>query len=193
MLARTERPARWLLPVLDISASALALFLGLPLAGGLPSISSSAAPWADGLWFLMILGGAFLLLAGGLKLLLRQAPLNFFVLLYTALISALGTLALQGRGSHFSVGGWLFMSLTIAGLLLSLHRPWLWATAGALWCVLLFGLLSVVDVIDFFSIETRQLSLFLPVQLVAFVLVVALVVVHFRYRNTVADKTSPEI
>jgi hypothetical protein len=64
----------WFLPGLDVLTSLLALFGLLPLAGGLPGITSQGQPLADGLWFTLVLGGALVLLAGGTKLLLRKAP-----------------------------------------------------------------------------------------------------------------------
>lgn len=182
MLVETRRDTtNWILPALDVSASLLTLFVCLPIAGGLPAVASSPGSWADGLWFLMTLGGAFLLLAGGLKLLFRQAPIRFFVVLYTLMISALGILRLHGSGFSSLVGGWFFMALCVGGLLFSLHQPWLWATGGAAWSVLLLGFLSVVSIRSFLKTETERFSFFMPLTAVACLFVLVLLVFHLRY------------
>lgn len=174
-----------ILSVLDILGSSVALIGLLPIAGGLPGIASQGRPLIDGIWFTINLGGALLLLAGGIKLLLRQIRLHLFVLLYTALICVLGTLRLQLVGFHLLIGGWLLMAFCVGGLLLLLNRPWLWAVAGAAWCVLLLGVWSVSGVISFLSTETQRLSFFLPLQIAAFVLALVLLVLHVRFRHSV--------
>jgi hypothetical protein len=184
---RTEPNGTRILPVLDILASSLALIGLLPVAGGLPGIASQGQPFTDGVWFAINLAGALLLLAGGTKLLLRKVPMRLFVLLYTALICVLGTLRLQLVGFHLLIGGWLVMAFCVGGLLLLLNRPWLWAVAGTAWCVLLLGVWSVGGVISFLSTETQRLSFFLPLQIVAFVITLVLLVLNIRVRGTVTE------
>ena len=174
-----------ILTVLDILGSSVALLGLLPIAGGLPGIASQGQPIIDGIWFAINLGGALLLLAGGIKLLLRQVRLHLFVLLYTASICLLGTLRLQLVGFHLLIGGWLLMGFCVGGLLLLLNRPWLWAVAGTAWCVLILGAWSVGGIITFLSTETQQLSFFLPLQIVAFVIALVLLVLHIRFRHSV--------
>src|SRR5438445_13852801 len=103
-----------ILSILDILGSSVALIGLLPIAGGLPGIASQGQPLIDGIWFTVNLGGALLLLAGGMQLLLRRVRLHLFVLLYAALIGTLGTLRLQLGGFQLLVGGWLVMALCVA-------------------------------------------------------------------------------
>jgi hypothetical protein len=90
--------ATWILPALDVVASLVALSALLPMAGGMPAIASQGQPLADGAWFTIVLGGALLLLAGGLKLLLRQARLHLFVFLYACLNRHFGCLTIATSG-----------------------------------------------------------------------------------------------
>ncbi|MGC9945641.1 MAG: hypothetical protein ABSF64_04540 [Bryobacteraceae bacterium] len=177
----------WFLPGLHVLTSLLALFALLPLAGGLPGVGSQGQPLADGFWFTLILGGALALLAGGLKPLLRKVPMRLFALLYTASVGVLGTLRLLFAGFHFLVPGWLLMTLCIGGLLFSLRHPRLWVAVGAIWSALLLGACSAEGVIGFLTIDTRQLSSLLPLQIVAFVLVIVLLVAHLRRPDGVVD------
>jgi hypothetical protein len=176
-----------ILSVLDILASSLALIGLLPIVGGLPGIASQGQPLTDGIWFIINLGGALVLLAGGTKLLLPKVPVRLFVLFYTALISVLGTLRLQLVGFHLLIGGWLVMVFGVGGLLLLLNRPWLWAVAGTAWCVLLLGVWSAGGVIGFLSIETQRLSFFLPLQIVALVITLVLLVLNIRFRRSMIE------
>jgi hypothetical protein len=178
---------RWFLPSLDVLISLLALFGLLLVAGGLPGVASHGQPLADAFWFTLNLGGALVLLAGGMKPIMRKAPLRTFALLYAAAVGILGTLRLEVTGFHFLVPGWLIMTLCVAVILLSLRRPQIWAALGAIWCALLLGAWSIEGVIGFLTVETRQLSLFLPLQTAAFVFAVALLVAHLRRRDRVAD------
>jgi hypothetical protein len=185
---KSERGAgAWVLPSLDVLTSLIALRGLLPIAGGLPGIASQGQPIIDGFWFTVTLGGALLLLAGGVGLLLRRASLHRFALVYAAFIGVSGAVRLELVGFRILLVGWLLMALCVGGMLLALHRPWLWAVAGATWCVLLLGFLSVGGVISFLSIETSRLSPFLPLQIVAFVLALVVLVLHLRYRGSVVD------
>lgn len=187
MKSDRNRAMSWILPSLDVVASLLALSGLLPIAGGLPGIASAGQPLIDGAWFTINLGGALLLLAGGMKLMLQRVQVNVFVLFYIALVAVFGTLRLQPAGFRFLIGGWVLMAFCIGGLLLWLRRAWLWATTGAIWCVLLLGVWSIGGVISFLSTETQQLSFFLPLHIAAFVFVLVLFVIHLRCRGNVAD------
>jgi TRAP-type mannitol/chloroaromatic compound transport system permease large subunit len=99
----------------------------------------------------------------------------------------LGTLRLYLVGFDFLVPGWLLMALCVGGILISLRRPRLSAAIGAAGCALLLGASSVVGVVGFLTIETRQFSLFLSLQTVAFVLALLLLVMHVRRRRRMAD------
>jgi hypothetical protein len=176
--------AAWILPSMDVLISLLALSALLPIAGGLPSIASQGQPLIDGIWFAVNLAGALLLLAGGMKLLFRRVRPYLFVLLYVAFIAALGTLRLHLVGFQRLIGGWLVMTLFVAGLLLILRIPLRWILTGIIWCVLLLGLWAVGGVVSFLSTETQQLSPFLPLQILAFVFVLVLLGLHLRYRGS---------
>lgn len=79
------------------------------------------------------------------------------------------------------------MAFCVGGLLFLLKRPWLWAVAGTAWCVLLLGVWSVGGVISFFSTETQRLSFFLPLQIMAFVMTLVLLVLNIRVRGTLTE------
>lgn len=179
--------AAWILPSMDILTSLLALSALLPMAGGLPSIASEGRPFVDGIWFTVNLGGALLLLAGGIKLLLPRVRFDVFVFFYAGLIGILGTLRLQLGGFQRLVSGWLVMALCVAGLLLLLRSPLRWTMVGTMWCVLLLGVWAVGGVTSFLTTETQRLSLFLPLQVMAFVLTLVLLVLHLRYRGNLVD------
>jgi len=83
-----------ILSILDILGSSVALIGLLPIAGGLPGIASQGQPLIDGIWFTINLGGALLMLAGGMKLLFRKVRLQVFVFFYTSSICVLGRLRL---------------------------------------------------------------------------------------------------
>src|SRR5215471_8160472 len=75
LVEKWHNTANKILPVLDVIASCVVLFALLPFAGGLPAIASQGDVLPDTLWFTGSLGGAFLFLAGGAKLLFPTAPL----------------------------------------------------------------------------------------------------------------------
>lgn len=166
----------WVFPIVAVLAALLALSGLLPIAGGLPGIASQGEPIMDSIWFTVNLGGALLLLAGGLKLLLRKGSLHLFVLVYAVSIVALGILRLQLAGFPHLMTGWLLMAFFVGGLLLSLKHPWPWTVAGAVWCVVVLGFWSIGGVISFLSTKTQLLSFFLPLQIAAFLLTLVLLV-----------------
>lgn len=173
----------WVLPTLDVVTSLVALLGLLPMAGGLSSIASTGEPLSDGIWFTINLGGAFLLLAGGVKLLLRAVPLYPFVFAYAVSIAVLGTVRLQLVGFHRLVTGWLLVALFVGGLLLLLRRPWLWPPVGAAWCALLLGIWSAGGVIGYLSAAAPQFPFFLPVQMLGCVGALVLLIFHIVCRR----------
>jgi hypothetical protein len=175
-----------ILPSLDVVTSLVALSGLLPVAGGLPSIASVGDGLTDGIWITVNLGGGLLLLAGGLKLLLPKVSFPRFVAAYVISIAALGTLRLQLLGFHKLVSGWLLLAVCVAALLLMLHRPWVWSLVGATWCVLLLGLWSTGGVMSYLSASSPQFPFFVPLQMLACVLALALLAAHLRYRASVA-------
>jgi hypothetical protein len=177
----------WILPSLDILASLFAIFGLLPIAGGLPSIASQGQPIIDGIWFTVNMGGAFLLLAGGIKLLIPRVQAHLFAVVYAVCIGISGTIYLELANFHLLDGGWFLMALCVGVLLFMLRRPWFWAITGAVWCVLLLGLWSIGGIISFFATETQLLSLFLPFQIIAFVSALILLALHLRYWKTWPD------
>lgn len=186
-IARERRDKVFL--ILDIVTSLIALCGLLPIAGGLPSIASSGGPLADGVWFTANLGGALLLLAGGLKSLFPKITDRHFLFAYATSIALLGTLRLELAGFPRLVGGWLFLSLCIGGLLLSLRVARLWSTVGTLWCALLLALWSVGGVMAYFSASAPEFPLFLPFQILGCISAFVLFVLHLRYRPIADART----
>src|SRR5580658_7060150 len=93
--------------VLDVVVSILAMVGLLPIAGGLPSIASPAVFYADAMWFTANLAGPLLLLAAGLRMLLRGVSLIWYVCGYTALVIVVGELRLRLVGFPRLTSGWL--------------------------------------------------------------------------------------
>jgi len=187
LVEKWHNTANKILPVLDVIASCVVLFALLPFAGGLPAIASQGDVLPDTLWFTGSLGGAFLFLAGGAKLLFPSVPLRWFVTAYVPAIVFLGMLRFQPLSLHWVFPGWIVMAILVGVFLTVLRRPWLWVTAGAGWCVLLLGFLSVMNIRSFLTTETQQFSLFIALMPITCLLVLVLLVFHFRYRNTMAD------
>ena len=176
-----------ILPVLDILTSLVILFGLLPMAGGLPGIASQGQPVMDGVWFTINLGGALLLLASGLKALLRKTPLHRFVFLYAFLIGVLGTLRLQIVGFGLLIPGWLLLAFCVGVMLLSIRRPWFWTIGGIIWCMLVLGVWSAGGIMAYSSASAPQFPFYLPLQILAWIFVVVLLVLHFRFRDVQYD------
>lgn len=172
----------WIIASMDVTAGLLVCSALLSVAGGLPSIASVGQPLVDGIWFTLNLGGPLVLLAGGLKMLFQQFRSSVFILVFACSIGTLGIVRLLVTGFQILLPGWVLMVLCIGGLLHALKRPWIWATAGTMWCVLILGVWSVAGIVSFVSTETQELSLFLPLQVVGFVLVLVLLFFHLRLR-----------
>jgi hypothetical protein len=175
----------WILPSLDIVAALVALWGLLPLAGGLPSIASTGEPLADGIWFTVSLGGAFLLLAGGINQLLPTVQSPWFVVIYVASIGLLGIMRLQFTGFNRLAPGWLVLVFCVGGLLLVQRRPWIWATTGAAWCTVLLALSVTVATIAH-ATDGVRFPFFLPLLMVGCGLAIASLVLHVRYRGAAA-------
>lgn len=188
MLVSSQHNASRILPALDVLAALLALFVLLPFAGGLPAVASNGNILPDTIWFTGSLGGALLFLAGGVTLLFPRIPLRWFLTGYIPAIALFGMLRFQPLGFHWLFPGWLMMAFLVGALLFALRRPWLWVTAGAGWCVLLLGILSVMNIRSFLTTETQQFSLLIPLMAIACILVLILLVFHLRYRSSIPDK-----
>lgn len=174
--------------ILDVVASVIALCGLLPIAGGLPSIALGG-PLADGVWFTANLGGALLLLAGGLKSLAPKITDRHFLFAYATSVAVLGTLRLAVAGFSGLIPGWLFLALCIGGLLLSLPGPRLWSTVGTLWCALLLALWSVGGIMAYFSASAPEFPLVLPFQTLGCISSLVLFVLHLRYRPIADART----
>lgn len=170
------------LPVLNIVA-ALAVLVGLlPATGALPGIADPAFPLANALWFTGGLGGAFLLLAAGPKLLLGGTSSVLYVLGFAALIGAAGALRFQSTGFRNLTLDWLVMALVVAGMMLLLRQPWLWGVVGGLWSGLLLGGWSSLALYAYFTTPTRIFSKFLLIQFLASVLAIVAALMNLRLR-----------
>jgi hypothetical protein len=175
----------WTLPSLEIVTAVIALWGLLPLAGGLPSIASPGEPLVDGMWFTVSLGGAFLLLAGGVKQLLPKITPPWFVVVYVASIGLLGIMRLQFTGFNRFAPGWLVLVFCVGALLLMHRRPWIWATVGAAWCSLLLGI-GVIGAAILHASDGVRFPILLPLFLIAGVLAITTLVLNIVYRQTVA-------
>jgi hypothetical protein len=180
----------WTIQSADVLESLLALYVLLPIAGALPGIASEGQPLVDSLWFGINLCGPLILLAGGLKGWFGKMRFGSFAVAFACVVALLGAFALQLGGFHRLIAGWILMTLYLAGLLVSLRRPWLWAIVGTTWSLFLLGTWSTVSTIGFITTETQQFSFFLPLQVLAFGLSLVVLFLHLRYRTSSDDDRS---
>jgi hypothetical protein len=170
------------LPILDIVA-ALAVLIGLfPATGALPGIANPAFPLANAVWFTAGLGGAFLLLATGPRLLIGETSSLLYAVGFAALIGVAGALHFQSTGFGHLILDWLAMALVVAGLLLLLRRPWLWGVVGGLWSGVLLGAWSSLALYSYFTTPARLFSKFLLIQFLASVLAIVVALMNLRLR-----------
>jgi hypothetical protein len=170
------------LPVLDIVASVGVLVGLLPLTGALPGIAVPAFPLANALWFTAGLGGAFLLLATGPKLLLGSTSSLLYAVVFAILVGAAGAARLHWAGFGNLIYDWLAMALVVGVMLLLFRGPSAWGIVGGLWSGLLLGAWSSVLLYGYFTTPTRLFSKVLPFQLAASVLAVVVALMHLRLR-----------
>jgi hypothetical protein len=177
--------------VLDVLAAILAFAGLLPMAGGLPSIASPAIPFADAIWFIANLVGPALLLAAGLRLIVRELPILWYVSGYTLLLMAAGDLRLWMTGFHRLAAGWFVMVVCIGVLLLILRRFWLWAVVGSLWSALLLGIWSIGGIVAYVSASAPLFPTLLVIQIVGAVTALAVGLLHVRIRMRAAQSSTP--
>jgi hypothetical protein len=170
------------LPVLDIVASVGVLIGLLPLTGALPGIADPAFPLANALWFTAGLGGAFLLLATGPKLMLGSTSSLMYVTAFAILLGAAGALHLHSAGFGNLIYDWLVMALAVGVILLLLRGPSAWGIVGGLWSGLLLGAWSGIGLYSYLSTPTRIFSKSLLLQLAASILAVVVALMHLRLR-----------
>ena len=168
------------LPVLDIVASVGVLVGLLPLTGALPGIADPAFPLANALWFTCGLGGAFLLLATGPKMLLGSTSSLLYAAVFAILLGAAGAIHLYSAGFRNLVCDWLVMTLAIGVLLLLLRGPSAWGIVGGFWSGMLLGAWSGIGIYGYFTTPTRLFSKLLPLQLAASILAVVVALMHLR-------------
>jgi hypothetical protein len=147
-----------MLPILDLVASVGVLVGLLPLTGALPGIAAPAFPLANALWFTCGLGGAFLLLATGPKLLLGGTSSLLYITVFAVFLGVAGGLRLHVAGFGNLILDWLVMVLAVAVLLVLLRRPWAWGLVGGLWSGLLLGAWSGIGVYSYLTTPTRVFS-----------------------------------
>jgi hypothetical protein len=170
------------LPILDLVAAVCVLVGLLPLTGALPGIADPAFPLANALWFTCGLGGAFLLLATGPRLLLQGPSSLLYVVAFAVLLGTAGAARLHWAGFGNLIFDWLAMALVVGGMLLLLRGPAAWGIVGGLWSGLLLGAWSGIGLYGYFTIPTRLFSKVLPFQLAASILAVVVAVMHLRLR-----------
>lgn len=171
------------LPVLDIVAALVVLVGLLPATGALPGIADPAFPLANAVWFTAGLGGAFLLLATGPKLLLGGTSSLLYAVGFAVLIGLAGALRFQSTGFRNLILDWLAMALIVAGMLLLLRRPWLWGVVGGLWSGVLLGAWSSLALYSYFTTPTRLFSKFLLIQFLGSVLAIVVALMNLRLRT----------
>ena len=171
------------LPVLDIVAAVVVLVGLLPATGALPGIAAPEFPLANAVWFTAGLGGAFLLLATGPKLLLGGTSSPLYAVGFAALIGAAG--ALRFRSARFKnlILDWLVLALVVAGVLLLLRQPWLWGFVGGLWSGLLLGTWSSLTLYAYLTTPTRLFSKFLLIQFLGSALAIFAALMNLRLRT----------
>lgn len=172
------RTVPMVLPILDLVAAVCVLMGLLPLTGALPGIADPAFPLANALWFTSGLGGAFLLLATGPKLLLGAMPSLPYVAVFAVLLGTAGAIHLYSSGFRSLVYDWLVMALVVGILLLVLRGPSAWGLVGGLWSGLLLGAWSGIGLYSYFTTPTRIFSKLLPFQLAASILAVIVALMH---------------
>jgi len=171
-----------MLPALDIIAAVAVLACLLPATGAIPGIADPAFPLANAGWFTGGLGGAFLLLATGPRLLLGETSSLLYAIGFATLIGVAGALRFQSTGFANLILDWVAMALAIAGLLLVLRRPWLWGAVGGLWSGFLLGAWSVMAFYSYFTTPTRLFSKFLLVQFLASAFAIFVALMNLRLR-----------
>ena len=171
-----------ILSVLDIMVSIVVLAGLLPLTEALPAIATPIYTLANALWFTVGLGGAFLLLAAGPKLLLNSVSVPIYIAAFASLLACAGALRLHSTGFTRLTAGWLTMTLSVAAMLFVLKRPWAWGLVGGLCSGLLLGAWSSIGVYSYVTTPTRIFSKLLPVQVVASILAIVVALVHLRLR-----------
>ena len=171
------------LPVLDIVAALVVLVGLLPATGALPGIADPAFPFANAVWFTAGLGGAFLLLAAGPRLLLGGISTLLYAAGFAALVGVAGALRFQSTGFRNLILDWLAMALIVGGMLLLLRRPWLWGLVGGLWSGVFLGAWSALAVYSYFMTPTRLFSKFLLIQFLGSVLAIVAALMNLRQRS----------
>ena len=154
----------------------------LPMAGGLPSIAPPAVPFSDAIWFTVNLAGPALLLAAGLRLVLRRMSWYLYLSGYTLLLLIAGELRLFATGFHQLALGWLVMALCIALLLLLFRRVWVWGVVGGLWSGLLLGVWVIGGITAYSSATTVLFPTLLAIQITGAITAPVVGVLHFRLR-----------
>jgi len=168
--------------VLDVIAAILTLAGLLPTAGGLPSIAPAAVPLADAMWFTANLTGPAILLAAGLRLLLRRLPRYLYLSGYTLLLLIAGELRLFAIGFRRLALDWLVTALCITLLLLLFRHVWVWGAVGGLWSGALLGVWVIGGLMAYSSATTALFPALLAIQIVGAITALVVGVLHLRLR-----------
>jgi hypothetical protein len=137
--------------ILMISSSITALLCFLSLAFGMERLSSPTFPLGGALFLFETMGGAFLLLASGARVVASRLSTQQFFAIFTAAVIIVGLVLT--RGQHELVD-WIGMTVAVDLAALATRRSWIWGLLGGLWAGLFLAILSVLSILDFFSPAT---------------------------------------
>ena len=136
---------------LAIAAAVVGIGGLLPLAFGMPGMTTPLFPFATAVFFLVVLGGPLLLLASGLHVAASRLAKKWFLVAFMAFLVIVGIglfWRLPGRGALLD---WITMSFLVVLIAAALRRSWLWGAVGGAWTGVLLGLASVQTAVEFLS------------------------------------------
>lgn len=172
---------------LEVLTALVALCGLMPIAGAFPAMFSGPETEANTIWLVINLGGALLLLAGGLKLLLPAIGRDRFILAFSAALAIIGMVRFHRSGFGRLTGSWLILAILIGISLSALRFPARWSGFGTAWCFALLLAWSVGGVMSYLAATAPRLPLFLAFQMAGCILTMGLLVIHVRFTHRVND------
>ena len=177
---RETRLAVWV----AISASVMSIAGLLSIAFSMANISTPLYWFNNALFFLGVLGGAFLVLAFGLRRLVTNMRISWFLFVFACLINVGGVLLLW-RYPRYMLD-WFYITLAVVAISVALRRAWLWGVVGGTWVVLVLGTAaeSTIETLVSPSSHFAQGWEWIPfVWAAGFILAAATVVVAYKSRG----------